>query len=117
VTRIQLATVGVAVAALTAIGIAQSATAPKLQLTDRSPLIVRGTAFGSRERVVVTLTTNATRAQRVVRATAIGAFVVQFGDSPLTACTGAGIVAVGGRGSVARLKVSLRECPGPTLDP
>ncbi len=50
-------------------------------------------------------------------ATYRGSFVVRFDGVRFTGCTGGTVVATGGRGNVAQLKLSLRECPGPILDP
>lgn len=90
---------------------------PGLQVLDRGPLIVRGTGFAPRERVVVTVSVDGERTRRSSIATHRGTFTVRFDGIRLDACTGATLVATGRRSETARLKISLRECPGPVLDP
>ena len=96
---------------------AQPALKPTIAVVDRTPVVVRGTGFGSRERVVVTVRSGIVRAMQRTTATYRGAFVVRFDGVRLTACTGATLVATGARGHAAQLKLELRECPGPIIDP
>ena len=96
---------------------AQSAARPTIAVLDRTPVVVRGTAFGPRERVVVTMTSGLRQVIQRTTATYRGSFVVRFDGLRLSGCGGATLVAAGGQGHVARLKLSLRECPGPILDP
>jgi hypothetical protein len=103
--------------AVAVVATAHGRTAPKLQILDRSPLVVRGTGFASRERVVVTVDVAGERTRRRVIATFRGSFTARFEDIELDACTGATLLATGRRSDIVRLKISLRECPGPTLDP
>jgi hypothetical protein len=90
---------------------------PALTLVDRSPVVVRGTGFIARERVLVTVRSGVLRAWQRASASARGAFVLRFDGLRLTACTGGTLVATGRQGSVAQLKLGLRECPGPVIDP
>lgn len=112
-----LVVVVAAAATLAGVAPADTGARPRLQVVDRSPLVVRGTGFTSRERVVVTVTVDGERARRPVIATHRGTFTVRFDDIRLDACTGATLVAAGARSDVVRLKIGLRECPGPTLEP
>jgi hypothetical protein len=109
--------VGAVAVTLTGVATAQSASTPRLQVVDRSPLIVHGTGFGARERVAVTVTTDGDRMRYGVIATLRGTFTARFDEIRLDACTGATLVAAGRRSEVVTLKIGLRECPGPALDP
>jgi hypothetical protein len=109
--------VGAVAVTLAGVATAQSSSTPRLQVVDRSPLIVHGTGFGLRERVSVTVTVDGERTRQAVIATYRGTFTTRFDDIRLDACTGATLVAAGARGGLARLKISLRECPGLTLEP
>jgi hypothetical protein len=95
---------------------AQPAVKPAIAVVDRAPVVVRGTGFGSRERVVVTVRSGIVRATQRATATYRGAFVVRFEGIRLGGCT-ASLLATGLRGHVAQLKLGLRECPEPILDP
>ena len=91
----------------------------RVSLVDRSPLMVKGTSFKARERVVVTVTAG-TKFVRTVTATRTGTFVARFTSSAtLKADCGVSlqILAVGNRGSVAGVKIPGKECPNPPADP
>ena len=96
---------------------AQPLTKPALRLVDRDPIVVRGTSFKPRERIVVTLTIGESDSRRVRIATPQGAFTARFDGIHLAPCSGATLGATGGRSEVVRLKIGLRECPAPALDP
>jgi hypothetical protein len=107
---------------LAALGLAAAASAdpqarPAIAVVDRAPVSVRGTGFGVRERVLVTVKSDLLQVAQRTRATSRGTFVVRFDGVRLSPCTGAALVATGARGHVATLKLSLRECPGPILEP
>ena len=111
-----VAAIFLAAVTLSASANAKSAAKPSIAVVDRAPVVVRGTAFGPRERVRVTVSSGLLRVMQRTTATYRGSFVVRF-DGVRFGCTGGTVVATGGRGNVAQLKLSLRECPGPILDP
>lgn len=88
-------------------------TRPALRLVDASPITVRGTNFKSRELVRVTFTQGLTKKTRTLRATTAGRFRTSAGeDVQLDRCGDFLLVtARGGRGSQARLKYPLPDCP------
>jgi hypothetical protein len=112
----RIAAAGLLAVAVVAPASATSAT-PSITLADRAPVVVHGTGFAARERVLVTLRSGFARAEKHARATYRGSFVVRFDAIMLTPCEGAAVVAAGARGHVARLKLRLRECPEPIIDP
>jgi hypothetical protein len=109
--------IGVLAAAL-AIGVAGigdavgSASKASLRLIDRQPLSVQGRYFFARERVRVRVTGDAS-ASRSLRANAAGSFSARFADIAVGRCDVVRIVAVGGRGSQATLKM----LPAPACNP
>jgi hypothetical protein len=117
VKAVLVAVLASAAVALAGVATANGKTTPGLQVLDRSPLVVRGTGFLSRERVVVTVSISGERTRRGVIATYRGTFAVHFDDIRLDACTGATLIATGRRSQAVSLKIGLRECPGPTLEP
>ena len=110
---------GAVLAALSIVGSvgASEPSKPAMSVVDRSPIVLRGAGFGARERVLVILRAERVRATRHATATTDGRFLVRFEGIRLTPCTGASILALGARGHSAQLKLALRECPGPILDP
>jgi hypothetical protein len=78
--------------------------APTLRLRDRSPVAVTGVGFERGERVRVTLLRE-TNARKIVRASRAGAFVVTFASTTVTRCDVVRVIATGGRGSRAALKI------------
>ena len=112
-----MAMFAVAVVGYGGVASARSATTARLQVADRAPLVVTGVGFGAREPVAVTVSADGERTHRTVVATLRGAFTARFAEIRLDACTGATLLATGRRSSdMARLKVGLRECPGPAID-
>lgn len=109
--------VGAVALALVGAAATDAGTTPRLQVLDRSPLIIRGTGFGPRERVAVTVTVDGERTRRRVVATYRGTFTVRLDEIRLDGCTGATLVAAGYRSDVVKLKIGLRDCPSPSLDP
>ncbi|MEP6893826.1 MAG: hypothetical protein ABI927_08615 [Gaiellaceae bacterium] len=109
--------IGILAAAL-AIGVAGigdaagSAAKANLRLTDRQPLSVQGRYFLSGERVRLRVSGEVS-ASRIVRANAAGSFTVRFGDITVDRCNVIRVVAVGGRGSQATLKM----LPAPACNP
>jgi hypothetical protein len=75
-----------------------------LRLRDRAPLVVAGSGFLRGERVRIVLS-GETAARGIVRAGRAGAFVVTFADTTVHRCDLVRVVATGGRGSRATLKV------------
>jgi hypothetical protein len=96
---------------------AHESAQPSLSVIDRTPIVLRGAGFGARERVLVIVRAEFLRATQRATATTGGRFLVRFDGIRLTPCTGASIVALGARGHSAQLRLALRECPGPILDP
>lgn len=108
---------GTAVLAVSGTGSAAPDAKPALTIVDRSPLIVRGSHFEARERVVVTVSTETGNTRRATRSSLRGTFLVRFDAISIDPCTGATLAAFGVAGDFARLKIGLRECPGPAFDP
>jgi len=77
-----------------------------LQLQATAPVSVRGTGFGAREQVALTLVAGRVRGASTVRAKANGAFVARFQRARLGRCAEFTVRAVGRRGSRAILQVS-----------
>jgi hypothetical protein len=113
--RVVISTVLVALA-VASVASAELSRQPAVAVVDRAPVTIRGTGFGTRERVLVTVTSGILRAMQRTRATYRGSFVVSF-DALRLPCAGGTVVATGARGHVARVKLALRECPGPAIDP
>jgi hypothetical protein len=91
--------------------------APAIRIVDRIPLTVLGTGFRPRERVVVTALGDAAPARIRVIASRAGRFRAKL-NIAFDPCTGPEVIrAAGVKGSVAQLKLSLRECPSPVLEP
>jgi hypothetical protein len=84
---------------------------PALRLLDRQPLVLRGRSFLPRELVKVTVTTDAQRSVKRLRATSTGMFTANFVAVELDRCSGMLVVATGSRGSQARLKMPQPACP------
>jgi hypothetical protein len=82
-----------------------------LQLADRDPLTLKGSRFGSREHVRVTVTIDGRRYVRWGRANRPGTFGVRFGDVHVDRCSGFIARAVGNGGSQASFKLPQPLCP------
>ena len=91
---------------------------PRLRISDRSPLVVRGSGFAPGERVRVTVS-GPRRLTKTVTAVRTGAILARWalpaGDKE--SCAALAVRAVGTRGSVAAVKVPGIECPQPPQDP
>jgi hypothetical protein len=85
-------------------GATSTGDAAALRLQDRSPVTVAGSGFERGERVRVTLFRE-TSTKRVVRAGRPGTFVVTFTGATMSRCDRVRVLAVGGRGSRAVLKI------------
>jgi hypothetical protein len=87
-------------------GAARTDTSAKasLRLVSLSPVTVRGAGFVARERVRVDLTGQVSRRRRPV-ASRLGSFTVRFDGVTATRCDLIRVVAVGGNGSRAGLKL------------
>ena len=94
-----------ATAALLVAASGAAAVHPALKLVTMSPLVVKGTAFHSRERVKVTATEAGATYVAVARASTTGAFTASLGDVPASRCNGLSVRAIGARGSAATLKL------------
>jgi len=95
--------VALAAVASTALAGADSNTGSKLKLVQLHPLVVRGTAFRTGERVRVTVHAKITRVEKTT-ASSSGAFRTSFGNIAIGRCSGFRITAVGNLGSRATLK-------------
>jgi hypothetical protein len=93
-----------------------SSAKPVLRLVDRAPLTVEGVRFRALERVVITADVSDDRYRRVTRATRAGAFTVRFASAAVDRCSGLLVLAIGGGGSRAELKLPAPACP-PQLRP
>ena len=99
-------------------GIGAPDAKPSLAVVDRQPLTISGKGFGTRQRIVLTAATGGETARRAFRADARGAFLLRFQTLRFDPCTGLSLHALGAAGTeLARLKIGLRECPGPAFDP
>jgi hypothetical protein len=83
---------------------ASPSPAPALRLLDRSPLSVRGERFQPRERVRLIITGDVA-AKRTLRTDPSGRFVANFEAITATRCDMIRVVAVGGSGGRAQLKL------------
>ena len=103
----------VAAAALAATGAASAAT-PALRFLNLTPATVRGTHFVPREQVKVTLRAGTDTRMRTVRATAAGAFIVDFGRlREQDRCSGSvAVTAVGRARRPRRLQAAGDGLPG-----
>jgi hypothetical protein len=107
------------VSAVAGAGAGAAERAPNLRLVDRNPLALHGSSFKPGERVRVTVSIPPRRWERRVLAGPRGRFTIVFqqvhvGD-PCT--TDFHATAVGGGGSIARLKQPGRLCPMPLGGP
>ena len=82
-----------------------------IEITSRSPVVVRGTGFRLSERVTVSVSAKATY-KKVVTASRLGAFRVTFRGMAIGSCEFYSAKARGSRGSTASLKV-IPECAAP----
>lgn len=104
----------VGTAAVALAGSTGAATAPKVALVDRSPIVVHGSSFKAYEHVRIRVLAGGQSALRAVRATARGSFTTRFGTLSVGTCASYWIRATGDRGSHALLRL-LPECAnGPT---
>ena len=89
----------------------QSATGKaKLQIVRGASLVVRGTQFVPGEHVRISVTAGRSAAKSVI-ASGQGAFVVRFRISFDRCSSGLNALAVGNRGSRARLRLPELMCP------
>jgi hypothetical protein len=84
---------------------AGAASRPALRLLDRSPVTVRGDHFAPRERVRLTVTSDGEVKRVAVRSTANGIFRASLETMTVDRCSMVRVVAVGGEGSHAVLKM------------
>ena len=113
-----------AVAALVAVGIAavgpaspgiraaEARPAPVLRLVDRSPLVLVGAHFRSRERVTVTVRAPGVYVRKVITRND-GSFTVSFGTVKAARCGGLRADAVGAAGDKDALWIPRRACIEP----
>jgi hypothetical protein len=88
---------------------ATSSRTARIEMTSRSPVVVRGTGFWPSERVTVSVSAKATY-KKVVTASRLGAFRVMFRGMTIGSCQFYSARAKGSRGSIASFKV-IPECP------
>ncbi len=94
---------------------------PALRLVSRTPVVVAGTHFRSRERVTVTVRTPDSTTRKTLSASPSGTFRVAFPtvDAPSDPCALFAVIAAGRNGSTARLHVmkpvlpGIHSCPAP----
>src|SRR5438105_1572205 len=89
---------------------AASPARPALRVATTEPLEIRGFHFQASERVRLFLRVGETKAARVVRANARGAFSALFEDLAASRCDVLTVRAIGARGSEARLKLEQPAC-------
>src|SRR5262245_37288702 len=104
--------------ALLTVGAAGAAT-PSLRFLDLTPATVRGTGFVPGEQVKLTLRAGTDKRTRTARASAGGAFVVDFGRlREQDRCSGfLAVTAVGARGDHATYKLPAMACPAMASGP
>lgn len=108
-----LAVVVVAVSAAVVPAAAGKAT-PGVRVVDRHPLTLVGTAFGPRERVLVTVRPeDDPPVRRSVRASRSGAFRLVLSTATPHRCSGLSVTAAGSSGAVAKAKLPSALCPLP----
>jgi len=90
---------------------------PRVWVTSKQPVVVRGTGFHPVERVGLTLTAKGLEKHRVLRVSRTGAFTARFTgtDLPAKGCLGLVVRAVGAAGSKAtfRLPDNAVDCAPP----
>jgi hypothetical protein len=104
------------VSGLAASGLVASASAassaPRLRIVSSSPLVLRGSSFGPRERVKLTVTLGTKTQTWTSRAGLLGTFLARFPDLVYDRCHGAlKVSAVGGRGHRAGFTLQPLPCP------
>jgi hypothetical protein len=93
---------------------AAAASAPKVTLVDRAPVVLRGTSFKPYERIRLRTVMVGELTTRIVHATRTGSFRVSFTNVTLGACAAYSVRAIGDRGSRALLRLVPECAPGPT---
>ena len=104
VTLVLIAMVALAAIASTAFAGAGANARSKLKLVQLHPLVVRGTAFRTGERVRVTVYAKIAHVEKTT-ASSSGAFRMSFGNVAIGRCSGFRVTAVGNLGSRASLKL------------
>ena len=93
---------------------AWGADGPRVRLMSASPATVAGTGFTAGERVVVSVSTDATHLSKAIVVTEHGAFVAHFEKTvAASGCGRVAIVAVGSAGDRASWKSAPRSCGAP----
>lgn len=88
-----------------------------VRVTGLAPLVVRGTGFQARERVVVTVRSGTHTLATQTTSTTTGAFTARFDEKlPARVCEGLAVTAVGARGDRAAWKAPPAVC-GTLLGP
>ncbi len=101
-----------ALAAALAVPTASVARSPHLAVADASPLTVKGSGFGARERIKVSVSLPGSSAHWTT-ATTSGSFTVRFTAMSVDSCTAYVVRAAGLRGDNAVLRIRPPECPQP----
>jgi hypothetical protein len=82
-----------------------------LKLMRGTPLTLKGTNFGSRERVRLVVVAGQRKTTKRLTAAPAGAFVVRFSEISVNRCKGFTAFAIGARGSRASLSSPNVYCP------
>jgi hypothetical protein len=93
-------------------GSAAKPKAPKLAVVSYAPVVVKGSGFGSRERIRVLVDFQGRTTRQALRASARGAFSATFPGLQIDRCDG-GVVAraIGAQGNTAVAKIGpLPQC-------
>jgi hypothetical protein len=96
-------------------GAGVEAAKPMLRVADRQPLVVRGSSFAARERVMLYAVTRQETTVRRLMTTRAGTFVARF-QASFGGCDGVrSLRAVGTRSGTATIRSGpiTRECPPP----
>jgi hypothetical protein len=104
--------VALLVGCLCTAGTAGAATHSRVEVTHLRPFTVRGTHFRSRERVLLIVRTKS-KTLRTVAASRSGSFLVRIRRVRVGSCPSYSVVAVGTKGSRARIKLRATDCPPP----
>jgi hypothetical protein len=95
---------------------AEASGAPTLRLAGRQNLVVRGESFHAGERVVVTAVTSLGPRQVRVKATRAGSFRTILRLSAQPCGRAVMVVAKGGAGSLATVRLTGSPCVPPPID-
>ena len=98
-------------ATLASLALAAPAAAATIRVVTVSPFTVRGAGFAARASVWVAVTSGRQHAERNVRASASGGFLIVFRTIRVSACRGYVVRAIDSQGSVTIARSPSMRCP------